>query len=52
MDEIAIHYIVSKGYATEEQARKWVKEHGWETVMDAAARGERPEIEIKQRKGE
>ena len=33
MDEIAIHYIVSKGYATEEQARKWVKEHGWETVM-------------------
>ena len=44
MKKLAIHYLVVNGYANPAQAQAWVDKHGWEVVMAAAEKQERPEI--------
>jgi len=51
MKKLAIHYLVVKGYANPAQAQAWVDKHGWEVVMAAAEKQERPEIETPEPTG-
>ena len=51
MKKLAIHYLVVNGYANPAQAQAWVDKHGWEVVMAAAEKQERPEIVTNRRKG-